>query len=369
VPISSIRLSDGFHRRLTQFAEVGQGDAVQDDIARSVAGSLKVALLEGKTMTPSVQSTNAEAYNAYLQGRYFFEHQSKGDLEKAIGYYEQAIKLDPRYARAWAGLAWAHSAQADVGSVPVAQGYRKAREEVERALAMDANVAEAHVAMGWIKATYDWDWAGAEVSYQRALALEPNNKAAVVSAAGLAATLGRFEAAMALDRKALELDLLCPCVHATLAGHTYYAGQLEDAVIDLKKALELNPAYIGAHGSLGRVYLAQGHPQEALGEMEREQEPFWRLQGLALAYHALGRKKESDLALAELVANHHAEAAYQIAEVYAFRGEVDRAFEWLERAYAQRDGGLAQIKGDPLLKSLERDPRYAAFLRKMRLPA
>jgi len=119
---------------------------------------------------------------------------------------------------------------------------------------------------------------------------------------------------------------------------------------------------------LGLIYLAQAHPQEALAEMEREPELLWRLQGLALAYHALGQERESDAALAEFIAKFQAEAAFQIAEVYAFRGEADRAFEWLERAYAQRDGGLTQIKGDPLLKNLERDPRYTAFLRTMRLP-
>ena len=119
----------------------------------------------------------------------------------------------------------------------------------------------------------------------------------------------------------------------------------------------------------GKVHLAQAHPQEALAEMEREREPAFRLQGQALAYHALGRKKEADAALEELIAKYHADWAYQIAEMYAFRGEADRAFEWLERAYAQRDPGLSEMKGDPLLKSLERDPRYAAFLKKMRLPA
>jgi hypothetical protein len=113
------------------------------------------------------------------------------------------------------------------------------------------------------------------------------------------------------------------------------------------------------------VYLAQARPQEALAEMEREPEPFWHLFGQTLAYHALGRKKESDAALAEYVAKYHAEGAFQIAELYAFRGEADRAFEWLERAYAQRDTGLSQMKGDRLLESLERDPRYAAFLKKM----
>jgi predicted Zn-dependent protease len=135
-----------------------------------------------------------------------------------------------------------------------------------------------------------------------------------------------------------------------------------------KKALELSPEHPVLRTDLGRVYLAQAHPQEALAEMEREPEPLWRLYGQALAYHALGRKKEADAALAEFVAKYQGD--FQIAEVYAFRGEADWAFEWLERAYAQRDPGISEMKGgDPLLKNLERDPRYAAFLKKMRLPA
>jgi tetratricopeptide (TPR) repeat protein len=150
--------------------------------------------------------------------------------------------------------------------------------------------------------------------------------------------------------------------------HAYYAGRLDDAVVALKKALQLSPESAGTHALVGRVYLAQGHPQEALAEMEWEPEPVFRLQGLELAYYALDRKKESDTALAEYVAKYHAEGAFQIAEVYAFRGEADRAFEWLERACTQRDSGLAEMKGDPLLKNIERDPRYAAFLKKMKLP-
>ena len=223
--------------------------------------------------------------------------------------------------------------------------------------------------MGWIKKIYDWDWAGADASYQRALALEPGNAAVVRGAAALAGTLGRSEEAMALDHRALELDPLSMATHNNLGLHAYYAGRLEEAVAAFKKALELNLEYPSSHYDLGKVYLAQAHPQEALAEMEREPEPLWRLLGLALAYHALGRKKEADAALAEFVAKYHAEGAFQIAEVYAFRGETDKAFEWLERAYAQRDGGLSEMKGDPLLKNLEHDPRYAAFLKKMRLPA
>jgi len=364
-----IKVADGFHLwSETYDRQLNDIFAVQDEIARSVAGSLKVTLLGGKTATPSTQGANAEAYNAYLQGEYFSKRGSKENLEKAVSYYEQAIKLDPGYALAWVGLGVARSSQADRGYLPTEEGYRKAREAAERALALDPNLAEAHAAMGWIKKNYDWDWAGADASYQRALALEPGNATVVRGAAALAATLGRFEEAMALDRRAVELDPLSVATHNNLGLAAYRAGRLEEAAAAFKKAVELNPERPSVHADLGRVYLAQAHPQEALAEMEREPEPFWRLYGLALAYHALGQKKEADAALAELVAKYQAEAAFQIAEVYAFRGEADRAFEWLERAYAQRDAGLSEMKGDPLLKSLERDPRYAAFLKKMRLP-
>jgi predicted Zn-dependent protease len=135
-----------------------------------------------------------------------------------------------------------------------------------------------------------------------------------------------------------------------------------------KKALELNPDNPAVHNSLGRVYLDQSQPEKALAEMDQETARGWRLRGLALAYDASGRKKESDAALAELIEKFQADMAFQIAEVYAFRGEPDRAFEWLDRAYAQHDTGLIGIKGDLLLKSLERDPRYVSILNKMGLP-
>jgi len=367
-----IKTGDGFHLwSETYDRELKDVFAVQDEIARSVAGSLKVALLGDKTATAPARTTttNTEAYKTYLQGKYFLDRTGKENVEKAVAYFEQAIKLDPGYAPAWVGLAQSHSEQGDLGYLPVDEGYRKAREAVERALTLDANLAEAHVALGRIRWSYDWEWAGADASYQRALALEPGNAKALLGAADLAGTLGRFEEAMALHRRAVELDPLNTLGHLFLGSAAYYAGRLEEAVVAIKKTLELNPEFPIAHTALGQVYLAQAHPQEALAEMERESEPPMRLYGQALAYHALGRKKESDAALAELIAKFHAESAYQVAEVYAFRGETDRAFDWLERGYTQHDGGLPFMKGDPLLKSLERDPRYAAFLKKMRLPA
>ncbi|MBZ5646055.1 MAG: protein kinase [Acidobacteriia bacterium] len=363
-----INASDGFHLwSETYDRELNDIFIVQEDIAQSVAASLKVTLLGGKT--PFSRGTNEEAYNAYLQGRYFYQRSSKENLEKAIGYYERAIKLDPKYALAFVGLAEAHGRQADWGYLPVVESYQKAREAARRALELNPNLAEAHAAMGLIKTIHDWDWVAADASYQRALALEPGNATVAFGAAVLALALGRVEEATALDRKAVELDPLNTQTHVNLGVATYYAGRQEEAVAALRKALELDPERPYAHAVLGQVYLAQSHPQEALAEMEREPDLNWRLYGLALANHALGRARESDAALAELTAKYDTTNAFQVAEVYAFRGEVDRAFEWLERAYAQRDGGLTWIKGDPLLKSLQRDPRYAAFLKKMRLPA
>jgi TolB-like protein/predicted Zn-dependent protease len=365
-----IKVEDGFHLwSETYDRQLNDIFAVQDEIARSVARSLKLALLEGNTARHSAQATNAEAYSAYLQGRYFYERHGKESLEKANNFYEQAIKLDPGYAPAWVGLAFDRMRQADSGYLPLEEGYRKAREAAEQALALDANLAMAHVAVGWIKRVYDWDWAGADASYQRALALEPGDARVVRGVASLAATLGRFEEALARDRRAVELDPLSISIYINFGNHAYRAGRLQEAVAAFKKSMELNSEYPFAHTLLGKVYLAQGHAQEALAEMQRETDPGWQLYGLATAYHVLGRKKEADSALAEYAAKYQANNAFQIAELYAYRGETDRAFDWLERAFAQRDGGLSEIKGDPLLNSLERDPRYAAFLQKMRLPA
>jgi TolB-like protein/cytochrome c-type biogenesis protein CcmH/NrfG len=364
-----IKAADGFHLwSETYDRELSDIFAVQEEIARSVAGSLKVALLGGKPALQSAQGTNTEAYNAYLQGRYFSQRSSKDNLEKSIGYYEQAVKLDPKYAPAWVELAVVRTDQAGRAYLPVDEGWRRSREAAERALALDANLAGAHAAIGLIKLEYDWDWTGADASFQRALALEPGNATVVWGAAYLAATLGRFEEAKELAHRAVELDPLGVWARYGLAIHAWSDGRLDEAVAAFKKVLELNPEFPSAHAFLGRVYLAQGHPQEALAEMERDTEAVWRLYGEALAYHALGRKPQSDAALGQLVAKYRVESAFQIAEVYAFRGEADRAFEWLERAYVQRDSGLPWIKGDPPLKSLERDPRWAAFLKKMRLP-
>ena len=339
--------------------------AVQDDIAGSVAGALKATLEGGQK--PKAQQTNPEAYNAYLQGRYFRDRRTKEDLEKAIDYFGKALQIDPKFAPAWVGLSTVHTRQAGSAYVPIDEGFAKARKEVEKALELNPNLAEAHAQIGWIKRNYDWDWTGADAAYRRALQLEPGNTDIVRGAAALAGTLGRSDEAIRLNRRAIELDPLRVTAHSNLGNHFYYAGRLEEAVQAFRKTLELNPQYPNVHMFLGLIYIEQSKPEVGLTEIQKEPEPLWREQGLALAYHAAGKKKEADAALAEYIEKFQNEAAFQIAEVYAFRGETDKAFEWLERAYKQRDTGLSEMKGDPLLRSLERDPRWTAFLKKMKL--
>jgi tetratricopeptide (TPR) repeat protein len=286
----------------------------------------------------------------------------------AAKYFERATQLDPSYALAWAWLSRARNWQANEGLIPMEEGRRLSREAVERALSLNPNLAEAHAQMGRIKQQVDYDWAGANASYQRAVALEPGNPEYVILAALTAACFGRFDEALQLARRAVDLDPLNAGSWEALAETELYMGQLDQSAADSKKALELHHDHWASLINLSRVYLLQGRPQDALPEIEHVHNATYRAHLYALTYHALGRKKESDAALSELVTKYHASDAYQIAEVYAFRNQSGEAFEWLDRAYAQRDSGLVGTKMDPLLKSLHNDPRYAAFLKKMRLP-
>jgi tetratricopeptide (TPR) repeat protein len=250
----------------------------------------------------------------------------------------------------------------------VDEGCRTARLEIEKALELDPNSAEAFAALGWLQGHYDWDWAEADRSYQRALAIDPGNADVVQQSSSLAATLGRFDDAIALDQRAAVLDPLSATVHYYYAIHLYYAGKFDTAIAAFRKALDVNPEYPAAHAGMAVIYVLRSQPKLAFEEMGKEPEPFWKLYGSTLANYAAGKEKEADQLLAEMIQKNGDSAAIQIAEVDAYRGKIDSAFSWLDRAYAQRDGGLSEIKGDPLLKNLEKDPRWTAFLTKMRLP-
>jgi TolB-like protein/DNA-binding winged helix-turn-helix (wHTH) protein/lipoprotein NlpI len=343
---------------------------LEDDVATAVAREIQIRLTpQQQADLGRLRPVNAEAFDAYMEGRFFLDRDSAGDLNRAVSHYEQAIQLDSSYAQAWVGLSRALFRQADRGSVPLEEGRRRARKAAEQALGLDPNLAEAHAAIGQFMRLADWDWTEANASLQRALELDPGNSAVLNLAAGLALSLGRFEEAVELDRRAIALDPLNAALRGSLAETCSILGRHKEAEVEFKKALEINPDLPPNHEGLGLIYLAQGRAQDALAEIEREQMGMWRLQGQAVAYYALGRKKESGSALSELIAKYQSQSAFLIAEVYSFRKEPDQAFEWLDRAYVQHDSGVPETKASTLLQNLRGDPRYIAFLKKIRLPA
>jgi len=338
---------------------------VQEDVAKAVAREIRLRFSSQQADLARSRPVNPDAFDAYLKGYYFFQRNTDKDTEMAAKYYERATQLDPSYALAWAGLSRVRNWQVNVGLIPAEEGHRLARDAVERALVLNPNLAETQTQMGRIKGQVDFDWVGADASFQRAIALKPGDSDIVRSAASSAAILGRFDEALRLGRRAVDLDPLNAECWESLGETEFFMGQLDKAAADSKKALELSPDAWFSHGLLSQIYITQGRPQDALPEIELVRSDFLRAFLYPIAYYALGRKKDSDAALSELVTKYHAGAAFQIAQVYAFRNQSDEAFEWLDRAYAQHDSGLVGTKVDPLLKSLHKDPRFAAFLKKL----
>ena len=341
---------------------------VEDELAKAVAQEIQVRLpvrQQGALSQP--QPVNPEAFQAYLQGYYFWEKNTDQDTEMAGKYYERAIQLDSSYALAWAGLSRVHKWQAARGVIPTEEGYRIARQEVERALALNPNLAAAHTQLGRIQQQVDFDWTAADASFKRAVELEPGNAEAIATAASCAELVGRFDEAIRLNRRATELDPLNAGGWDALAEAEFLAGHLDEAAAHGKKALALSPDVFPGSILLSQIYVMQGRPQDALSEIERVRSDATRTFLHAIAYFALGRKKDSDAALSELIAK-YPRYTYYIAEVYAFRNQPAEAFDWLDRAYAQRNSGLIGVKVDPLLKSLRGDRRYAALLKKLNFP-
>ncbi|MCI0447867.1 hypothetical protein L0152_32210 [bacterium] len=225
--------------------------AVQDDIASSVASALNLTL--GKGRTNSVQETQPEAYNAYLQGRYLLDRRTRENLEKALQYFQQTLMIDSQYAPAWLGICEVYILQAIYGYIPQNEGYKMARAEAEKALEINPKLANAYSLIGWIKRVHDWDWEGAKEAYQRALELEPGNTNAIGGSAALASTLGSFDEAMRLARESIALDPLRAASYNNLGFYATQSRQWEDAEKASVKVLEFNPERAGAHSSLGDI--------------------------------------------------------------------------------------------------------------------
>lgn len=241
-------------------------------------------------------------------------------------------------------------------------------DAAEAALRLDAKSPLAHLVLGLKLATYDYDWAGATRELETALAVKSHDPVVLYTCAWLAFDVGRYEDALRFQDAALSLDPLNPDSWQNGGIIHYMLGNLDAAERALRKSLEVSPTFDGSHRYLGQILLLRQHPREALVEMEAERHRS-RTLGLALAYHALGRKKESDAALARAEAEQGEFDQSGIAMAHAYRGEIDQAFEWLEKAIAARDLSLGhKLTTEPLLAPLRTDPRYLALLRKMNLP-
>jgi TolB-like protein/DNA-binding winged helix-turn-helix (wHTH) protein/Flp pilus assembly protein TadD len=365
-------VNDGFQLwSQTYDREINDIFAVQDEIAVAATEALQLKLLggNGQPVAQKLRSTNPEAYQAYLQAEYFRgQGPSKDDLGKALAYTDTAIKLDEKYGPAWALRASVQSMMAESGLIDPAEGFRTARDDAERAIALDPTLASAYLALAGTQINYDWDWDAANIPVDKAAALEPGNVEVLRIRSYRSRLSGNLDQAINLYEQAVALEPLSANSYSGMGYLLYVAGRYDEAQAALKKALDLNPQATHVHLTLGKILIAEGKPQQALVEIEKEPIEWVKFTGQVVAYHALGREQDSKAALAALIAKYDTVASYQIAQVYAYRGESDKAFEWLERAYEQRDPGLPEIKSNPLFKNLYHDPRYAAFLKKMRLP-
>ncbi len=339
---------------------------IQDQIATSLVRALQVAVGVDLPSRPILKST--PGYDLYQRGRHALDRFDKAGFERAAGYFEQALALDPTSIRAAESLALVHVYIAEWGYAPPREGFERARISCERVLKLHPTSAIAHGQLALIHSIYDWDWAAAVGKIQRALALDPRDPGILVTAAIIHLSLDRLDEAASFYNAALALDPLGAISHAGLGTISYRMGRIPEAEARLRSAIEVSPTFLWAHWTLGTVLLAAGKLDAALAQMQRAASDGGADAGIALVYHAMKRKAASDAALIRATNAYAEHWAYVVAQVHAYRGEIEQAFAWLERAYRQKDVALYRVKGDPLLKNLEPDPRYKALLHKMNLP-
>jgi len=336
--------------------------AIQDEIAADVVKQLQVTLLGA---APKTRTTDPEAYALYLQAVQLGRQFAPEAFRQSDALYRKVLVIDPHYAPAWAGLAENLNHEADQGLLTIKEGYARSREAATKALAIDPEYAPAHARLGWIVVLGDNDLAGGAKHFQRALALDPSDLDVLRNSAVLLAALGRLDEALALDEAVVRRDPLNLSARFNLGMDQRQAGRLDDAIASFRTVLSLAPGRSGTHAQLGNALLLKGDAQGALAEIEQETAESWKMFGLPMAYHALGRKADSDTALAAVIATYEKDGPSNIACVYAFRGDADKAFEWLDKAVEYSDPGTADIVAEPLFGKIHADPRWEAFLRKL----
>lgn len=347
--------------------DLGDVLALQQEIASGIARTLQLAVGVGEAPERR-HLQNPEAYLLYLRGRSALDRLDRESLHEAQSDFEQALALDPTFLSAAESLALAHVAQAVNQFVPSRIAWQHAREAAQAALHIDPQSAAAHGVLGLLHAAYEFNWDAADLEFKKAFELNTRSADTLDFAAQLAFARGNHDDAMRRINASLSVDPLDPYTHQTQGWLRYLGGDLSGAELALHKSLDISPTLSSSHLMLGEILLARRQREAALTEVAAESPDGGRYPGLAVVYFALGRKADSDAALARAIQDFGDLWPYGVAEAYAFRGERDQAFEWLAKSYDERDPDLMFVKDDPLTASLRSDPRFKALLRKMFLP-
>lgn len=358
ITVQLIKVDDGYHLwSETYDRTLDDIFAIQDEIAESVVEQLKVTIL-GET--PTARESDPQAYALYLEARHTHRQMTAEALKNAQAMYEQALLIDPTLLVAMKGLASNLMNQENNGLLPGGEGYTRAREILENALIIDPDNAQVHEGLGWLAIFHDSDLAQAAVHYEQALNLDPGDPEMIGASAALLVHLGRPEDAIRPREYAIERDPLNPVGHSNLGSIYYFSGQWDKAIAAYGKALELSPGYIGAQYFSGASYLMKGEAGKARDAFLLEGDEEYRTKGEALAAHALGQTAEFQARLAELAERWGGQWPSEVAHVYAWTGDTDRAFEWLQKSIDEEEGAFNPV--DPLLGPLHGDPRWQPML-------
>jgi TolB-like protein/Flp pilus assembly protein TadD len=368
VTVQLIRADNGYHLWSKSYDRAVEDVLkVQDNIAESVVGALKVSLLGGQP-SRSASTVNAEAYRLYLEAHAIRTSALSGTVQQAIDDLRESMRLDPTFALARAELAATIAGDfTSTGVLLYPAALADAHAAAAEAVRLDPQLPLAHISLARLFSQVDWNWDAGETEVKKAIALEPGNAEAYRVAGYLATTRGQFDDAIELLKKAVSLDPLQPWNYIAMGFPVYRKHDYAQAETLYRKAIALSPQEYKLHYVLGAVLLLRGQPAAALAEMEREPDAGFRHCGLALAFDALGRKREAQTEVAIAEKDYNNEKAYWIALIYASRSDADNAFHWLERAAKQKDPGMMWILGDPMLDGLVKDPRYGALLRRINL--
>jgi TolB-like protein len=347
--------------------EASDAFTLQDEITSSLARALQLELSNSVALTEPGLQGSAEAHEAFLRGLHAFNRFDESGFEDAVADFKRALDFAPTFVPAAEQLARTYCDQPSWGFLPPAIGYDRARAAANTVLQLDPHSSVGHTVLACVYLWYDWDWAAAQRESELAMKAAPRDVFTLVIAAEYRQAVGEWSDAVRLCEAAKAIDPLTASIFQN-AGQIYLRwGRYAEAESSARRALQISSTYAGGHSDLGKALIMAGKATEAVTEMQNEPVEAFRLGGLALVFEALHRNKEALAALQSLVAAHASDSAFAIAEVYSYGGQKDKALEWLDRAYVQKDIQLWGIKDDPFLRGFKGDPRYLTFLRKMNL--